>query len=81
MLLTTQNTSSPSSLTLEPPAVLPAHTHNCVATLHSNTIKCADDTAVVGLITDEYDKAQVTEVEDLMSWCQDNNLLLDLSKT
>ena len=55
------NTRAPQGC-FETPAVLP-YTHNCVATFYSNTIiKFADDTAVVGLITDNNEK--------------DNNLLM-----
>ncbi len=43
-------------------------------------IKFADDTAAVGLITDKSEKVYLKEVEGLTRWCQDNNLLLDVSK-
>ena len=43
--------------------------------------KFADDTDVVGLITDNNEKAYLKEVEDLTRWCQVNNLLLNVSKT
>ena len=58
-------------------------THNCVAKHDSNTIiKFADDTTVVGLITDNDETAYREEVRDLAVWCQDNNLSLncDLAK-
>jgi hypothetical protein len=44
----------------------------CVAKHDSNTIKFADDTTVVGLITDN-DEAGYREVRDLAVWCQDPN--------
>jgi hypothetical protein len=48
----------------------------------SNTIiKFADDTTVVGLITDIDETAYREEVRDLAVWCQDNNLSLNVSKT
>ena len=57
-------------------------THDCVATHSSNTIvKFADDTTVIGLITDGDETAYREEVRALTSWCQDNNLQLNLSKT
>ncbi len=56
--------------------------HDCVATFESNTIiKFADDTAMVCLIPDNNDKGYLRNVEDLTHWCQDNNLLLNISKT
>ena len=48
----------------------------------SNTIiQFADDTAVVGLITNNDEMAYREEVRDLAVWCQDINLSLTLSKT
>ena len=57
-------------------------THDCVAKHNSNTIiKFADDTTVVGLITDNNETAFKEEVRELAVWCQDNNLSLNVSKT
>jgi hypothetical protein len=48
----------------------------------SNTIiKFADDTIVVGLITDNDETAKREEVRDMALWCQDNNLSLNMIKT
>ena len=48
----------------------------------SNTIpKCADDTSVVGLITNNNETAAREEVRDLAGWCQNNNLSLNVTKT
>lgn len=53
-----------------------------MATFDSNsTVKFADDTAVVGLISNNDEKAYLEEVGCLTRWCQDNNLLLNVSKT
>ncbi|KAL3042228.1 hypothetical protein OYC64_020217 [Pagothenia borchgrevinki] len=41
----------------------------------------ADDTTVIGQITDGDETAYREEVENLTSWCQDNNLHLNVSKT
>ena len=46
----------------------------------SNTIKFADNTTLVGLITDNDEIAYREEVRDL-AWCQDNNLSLNVRKT
>jgi hypothetical protein len=40
----------------------------------------SDDTAVVGLITEDNEKAY-REVRDLTVWCQDNTLSLNVSLT
>jgi NADPH-dependent curcumin reductase CurA len=53
-----------------------------VATQDSNTIiNFADNTTVVGLITDNYETAYREAVRDLAVWCQHNNLSLNVSKT
>ena len=49
---------------------------------NSNTIiKLADDTVVVGLITDNDETAYREVVRELAVWCKDNNLSLIVSKT
>ena len=74
------NIGAPQACILSP-LLYSLYTHDCVATFDSNTIiKFADDTAVVGLITDNNEKAYLKEVEDLTHWCQDNNLLLNVSR-
>ena len=55
---------------------------DCVVKHDSNTfIKFADDTTVVGLITDNDETAYRGEVRDLAVWCKDNNFSLNVSKT
>ncbi len=41
----------------------------------------ADDTVVLGLINNDDEAAYLDEVERLTSWCQDNCLSLNVSKT
>ncbi len=55
---------------------------DCVSS-HSSTsiIKFADDTVVLGLISNNDETAYLDEVERLTSWCQDNCLSLNVSKT
>ncbi len=50
---------------------------------HSSTsiIKFTDDTVVLGLINNNDETAYLDEVERLTSWCQDNCLSLNVSKT
>ncbi len=57
-------------------------THNCVSS-HSSTsiVKFADDTVVLGLINNNNETAYLDEVERLTSWCQDNCLSLNVSRT
>ncbi len=49
---------------------------------HSSTsiVKFADDTVVLGLISNNDETAYLGEVERLTSWCQDNCLSLNVSK-
>ena len=44
-------------------------------------IKFADNTTVVGLITDNDETSCREEVRDLAGWCQNNNLSLNVTKT
>ena len=57
-------------------------THDCVATHASNSIiKFADDTTVVGLITNIDETAYKEVVRALGEWYQENNLSLNINKT
>ncbi len=71
---------SPTGLCPESPALL--YTHDCVSS-HSSTsiITFADDTVVLSLISNNDETAYLDEVERLTSWCQDNCLSLNVSKT
>jgi hypothetical protein len=51
------------------------------STTPNTIIKFADDTTVVGLITDNDETAYREEVRDLALWCQNNNLSLNVIKT
>ncbi len=59
------------------------YTHDCTATHSSNVIvKFADDTTVIGLITDNNETAyREEEVSTLNKWCQENHLSLNIDKT
>ena len=64
------------------PLLYSLFTHDCTARHDSNTIiKFADDTIVVGLITDNNETAYREEVKDLAVWYQYNNLSLNFIKT
>ncbi|KAK1788619.1 hypothetical protein P4O66_002691 [Electrophorus voltai] len=57
-------------------------TYDCVATSSSTTIvKFADNTVVMGLILDNDERAYLEEIKHLGNWCQENILLLNVSKT
>ncbi len=47
----------------------------------TSIVKFADDTVVLGLISNNDEAAYLDEVERLTSWCQDNCLSLNVSKT
>ena len=48
---------------------------------HNLIIKYADDTVVVGLISRSEEKDYRNEVDQVISWCTENHLVLNASKT
>ncbi len=75
------NIRAPQGCVLSP-LLYSLYTHDCVSS-HSSTsiIKFADDTVVLGLISNNDETTYLDEVERLTSWCQDNCLSLNVSKT
>ncbi|KAK3507018.1 hypothetical protein QTP70_000560 [Hemibagrus guttatus] len=76
----TLSTRAPQGCILSP-LLYSLYTYNCVATTNSTTIKFADNTVVVRLISDNNETAYLEEIRNLENWCQSNNLLLNVSKT
>ncbi|KAK3572661.1 hypothetical protein QTP86_001625 [Hemibagrus guttatus] len=63
------------------PLLYSLYTYDCVATSSSTSIKFVDNTAVVGLISNNDKTADLEEIKKLETWFQDNKLLLNVSKT
>uniref|UniRef100_A0A8K9Y653 Reverse transcriptase domain-containing protein n=1 Tax=Oncorhynchus mykiss TaxID=8022 RepID=A0A8K9Y653_ONCMY len=75
------NTGAPQGCVLSP-LLYSLFTHDCVAMHASNSIiKFADDTTVVGMITNNNETAYREEVRAFGVWSQENNLTLNVNKT
>ncbi len=77
---TTLSTGAPQGCVLSP-LLFTLLTHDCTAKFSSNHIKFADDTTVVGLISNNYETHYREEVAQLAEWCGANNLSLNVEKT
>ncbi len=78
---TTLSTGAPQGCVLSP-LLFTLLTHDCTAKFSSNhIIKFADDTSVVGLISNNDEMHYREEVAQLAEWCGANNLSLNVEKT
>ncbi len=77
---TTLSTGAPQGCVLSP-LLFTLLTHDCTAKFSSNhIIKFADDTSVVGLISNNDETHYREEVAQLAEWCGANNLSLNVEK-
>ncbi len=78
---TTLSTGAPQGCVLSP-LLFTLLTHDCTAKFSSNhIIKFADDTTVVGLISNNDETHYREEVAQLAEWCGATNLSLNVEKT
>ena len=77
-----RNTGTPQGCVLSP-QLYSIFTYDCVTTSPDSTliIKFADDTTLSGLISDNDESSYRNEVNRLVEWCSQNNLVLNVAKT
>ncbi|KAK1784957.1 hypothetical protein P4O66_018387 [Electrophorus voltai] len=77
----TLSTRTPLGCVLSP-LLYSLYTYECTATSSSTIIvKFADDTVVMGLISDNDERAYLEEIKHLKNWCQENDFILNVSQT
>ena len=77
----TVSTGTPQGCCLSP-RLYSLYTHDCVSTKRSNIIiKYADDTTILGLIKGGNESAYREQVNNIISYGEDNDLVLNVDKT
>ena len=77
----TLSTGTPQGCVLSP-MFYSLYTHDCLSChVRTKILKFADDTTVIGLITNSDESEYRDQVNKLISWCNDNNLELNVNKT
>ena len=77
----TLNTGAPQGCVLSP-ALFTIYTTDCVSSNSScRLVKYADDTVLIGLISDNDELAYRSEIVSMTQWCDSHNLLLNVTKT
>lgn len=75
------NTGAPQGCVISP-ALFTLYTNDCRSTVENiPLIKFADDSTLQGLISNMDDGPYLSAVDNFVSWCEDNFLCLNVSKT
>ena len=77
----TTSTGAPQGCVLSP-VLFSVYTNNCTSTsTDCHIIKYADDTVILGLISEGDETEYRKEISQMITWCNQHNLLLNAEKT